>query len=115
MYHSHTNEVADVNPGLLGPMIITAPGRARSDGSPTDVDRELVTAFAQTAEDESWFSEDTLPARMPLLLTDRPQDRFVALSHFHDQRIRGGLATARVAHRATQRAREVVRVRFHQL
>jgi manganese oxidase len=44
-YHSHINEPAETNLGLLGPIIITKKGMARSDGSPRDVDREFVTAF----------------------------------------------------------------------
>ena len=42
MYHSHVDEARDVNAGLLGPLVITARGKARPDGSPSDVDRELV-------------------------------------------------------------------------
>jgi len=45
MYHGHTDEVADTYAGLLGPMVITAAGQARPDGSPADVDRELFTMF----------------------------------------------------------------------
>jgi manganese oxidase len=44
-YHSHVDEPAETNLGLLGPIIITRKGLARSDGSPSDVDREFVTAF----------------------------------------------------------------------
>ena len=45
MYHSHTDEPRDANTGLVGPIIITARGRARADGRPNDVDREFVTLF----------------------------------------------------------------------
>jgi FtsP/CotA-like multicopper oxidase with cupredoxin domain len=41
-YHSHVDEPADVNAGLLGPLVITARGRARPDATPVDVDREFV-------------------------------------------------------------------------
>jgi len=44
-YHSHVNEPAETNLGLLGPIIITRRGMARKDGCPLDVDREFVTAF----------------------------------------------------------------------
>ncbi|MBI4985630.1 MAG: multicopper oxidase domain-containing protein [Rhodocyclales bacterium] len=44
-YHSHLDEAANVNAGLLGPIIITKEGKARRDGSPKDVDREFVVAF----------------------------------------------------------------------
>jgi FtsP/CotA-like multicopper oxidase with cupredoxin domain len=55
MYHSHVDEAADVNAGLFGPMIVTARGKARADGSPTDVDRELVLAFAEIDENLSHY------------------------------------------------------------
>src|ERR1044071_560852 len=42
MYHSHVDESADVNSGLIGPMIITARGQAKPDGSPKDVDKEII-------------------------------------------------------------------------
>lgn len=44
-YHSHIDEPAETNKGLLGPIIITRKGQARRDGSPKDVDQEFVTAF----------------------------------------------------------------------
>jgi hephaestin len=53
MYHSHTDEVADVYAGLVGPMIVTKRGMARPDGSPTDVDRQLVTMFMVDDENQS--------------------------------------------------------------
>ena len=46
-YHSHVDEPAETNAGLLGPIIITRRGMARSseDPSPRDVDREFITLF----------------------------------------------------------------------
>jgi FtsP/CotA-like multicopper oxidase with cupredoxin domain len=44
-YHSHIDEPAETNAGLLGPIVITRRGAARADGTPRDVDREFVTAF----------------------------------------------------------------------
>ena len=60
MYHSHTNEEADVNAGLFGPLIVTARGKARADGSPTDVDRELVVSFHEVDENLSHYLEDNI-------------------------------------------------------
>lgn len=60
MYHSHVNESADVNSGLIGPMIVTARGKARPDGSPKDVDKEIIMAFAETDENISWFIDDNI-------------------------------------------------------
>jgi FtsP/CotA-like multicopper oxidase with cupredoxin domain len=73
MYHGHFIESKDMNTGLLGPIIITARGAARADGSPRDVDREFVTAFALFDETDSWYFSN--PAKMgsslPMRITDR--------------------------------------------
>ena len=61
MYHSHVDEVRDINTGLFGPMIITARGKARADGSPNDVDREIVASFMQVEEQDSWLAKANLP------------------------------------------------------
>ena len=61
MYHSHVEEARDINSGLLGVIIVTARGMARPDGTPKDVDREIVTAFAQVHEDRSWLAAENLP------------------------------------------------------
>lgn len=58
MYHSHTNEALDVNAGLIGPMIVTARGKAKADGTPVDVDRELMVMFAEFDENFSWFKDE---------------------------------------------------------
>jgi manganese oxidase len=44
-YHAHTDEAKETNAGLLGPIIVTAKGKANPDGSPKDVDREFVALF----------------------------------------------------------------------
>lgn len=62
MYHSHVHETADVNAGLTGPMIITRRGQARPDGTPTDVDREIVIAFAEVDENESPYLAENIRA-----------------------------------------------------
>lgn len=62
MYHSHVDEIRDVAAGLLGAMIVTRRGMARADGSPTDVDRELVAAFIEVDENESWYLQDNINA-----------------------------------------------------
>jgi FtsP/CotA-like multicopper oxidase with cupredoxin domain len=53
MYHSHVDEVRDTNSGLMGPVIVTARNMARADGTPKDVDRELVSVFQVTDENQS--------------------------------------------------------------
>lgn len=64
MYHSHTNEVRDVNAGLLGPMIVTARSMTANDGTPQDVDRELIVAFDERFEAESWYLEENMQTYM---------------------------------------------------
>jgi multicopper oxidase len=51
VYESDVNQNADESLGLIGPLIVTRRGQARADGSPTDVDREIVALF--TVQDES--------------------------------------------------------------
>ncbi len=60
MYHSHTDEVQDVNAGLIGPMIITARGETGADGTPEGVDRELIVAFDEVYENESWYLQENI-------------------------------------------------------
>jgi len=44
-YHGHVDAAYEINAGLLGPIVVTAKGKANPDGSPKDVDREFVAAF----------------------------------------------------------------------
>jgi hypothetical protein len=44
-YHAHTDESKETNAGLLGPIIVTARGKANPDGTPKGVDREFVALF----------------------------------------------------------------------
>jgi multicopper oxidase len=44
-YHGGTDEPVETNAGLLGPIIVTAKGKAKPDGSPKDVDREFIALF----------------------------------------------------------------------
>jgi hephaestin len=60
MYHSHTDEVFDTYAGLMGPMVVTAKGAARPDGSPRDVDRELFELFTVMNENNSPYLNENL-------------------------------------------------------
>jgi len=44
-YHAHVDPGIETNAGLLGPIIVTAKGKANPDGSPKDVDREFIASF----------------------------------------------------------------------
>jgi FtsP/CotA-like multicopper oxidase with cupredoxin domain len=60
MYHSHVDEIRDVASGLIGPLIVTRKGLARPDGSPSDVDREIVAGFLEVDENHSWYLEENV-------------------------------------------------------
>lgn len=62
MYHSHVHESADVNAGLIGPIIVTRKGSARPDGSPRDVDTEIVAAFMEVDESQSFYFDENIRA-----------------------------------------------------
>jgi manganese oxidase len=61
MYHSHTDEVADTSAGLIGPMVITAAGKADpATATPLDVDREIFSYFTVENENNSQYLERNL-------------------------------------------------------
>jgi manganese oxidase len=60
MYHSSFVAGMDLNTGLVGPIIVTARGQSRPDGTPKDVDREFVADFAIFDETFTWFTERNL-------------------------------------------------------
>jgi hypothetical protein len=45
LYHSHVGGEGEINLGLEGFIIVTDPNRARPDGTPKDVDREMPALF----------------------------------------------------------------------
>jgi len=60
MYHSHVDEPRDINSGLVGPIIITARDHTLADGTPDDVDRELVVLFEVMDENNSTYLEQNI-------------------------------------------------------
>ena len=60
---------SDVQPGvaedggLIGPLIVTRNGFARTDGSPSDVDQEIVTLFSSQLESQSPLVDENLRDR----------------------------------------------------
>ena len=55
MYHGHVDEVADTYSGLMGTIVVTRPEMARPDGTPEDVDRELVSTYWVVDENQSRY------------------------------------------------------------
>lgn len=53
LYHSHVSGEGEINLGLEGIIIVTDPKRARPDGTPNDVDREMPALFMIFNESET--------------------------------------------------------------
>ena len=85
MYHSHSDEIADTNAGLIGPMVITAKGKARPDGSPIDVDQEVFDYFSVINENESPFLQQNLDefAQAPHEVAADDEDAFEESNLMH--------------------------------
>jgi hephaestin len=64
LYHSHVDEYKDVASGLVGPIIVARRGQTNSDGTPKDVDREIVALFAAFNENQSWYVQDNIAAHV---------------------------------------------------
>jgi manganese oxidase len=79
MYHPHNDEIRGVASGLIGPMIVTRKAMARPDGSPTDVDRELVAGFIEVDENHSWYVEENIQT-----YTTDPKGTILTRSPFGD-------------------------------
>lgn len=64
IYHSHVDEPADTNAGLIGPIIITKKGfmRQNIEMIPIDVDREFFSLFTVFDENASLYLDDNLAA-----------------------------------------------------
>jgi manganese oxidase len=60
LYHSHTEEMIDVNSGLIGAILVTRRGMALPDGRPKDVDREFVALYMTFDENQSWFIDENI-------------------------------------------------------
>jgi FtsP/CotA-like multicopper oxidase with cupredoxin domain len=72
LYHSHCIDDEEVNQGLAGFIVVTDPARARPDGTPNDVDREMAALFYifdETPEDEALEYKD---ADLPKPFEPRP-------------------------------------------
>jgi FtsP/CotA-like multicopper oxidase with cupredoxin domain len=64
VYHSHVNEYKDVASGLVGPIIVARRGQTNSDGTPKDVDREIVALFTAFNENQSWYVQENIAAHI---------------------------------------------------
>ena len=76
VYHSHVNEVSNSSAGLVGPIIITKKGQARSSSNmkPKDVDREFVTIFWVVNENVSPLISKSVAMYMQATLLEGEND-----------------------------------------
>jgi FtsP/CotA-like multicopper oxidase with cupredoxin domain len=79
MYHSHTDEIGDVYAGLSGFLVVTARGKAKPDGSPKNVDREVFSLFEVDDENQS----PLLTANLRGVRADPEDDAFVESNLMH--------------------------------
>lgn len=109
MYHSHSNEIRDVNSGLFGPMIVTAAGKAKEDGSPVDVDREFVMIFAETHEEYSWHNIENIGSVLKRNPTVDPNGIAIDFPYFTKFSIngfvRGGMPLSAITMKQGERVR----------
>jgi FtsP/CotA-like multicopper oxidase with cupredoxin domain len=63
-YESDVQQGTVDNGGLIGPLIVTRRGAARADGSPADVDQEIVTLFSSQLENQSPLVDENLHDRI---------------------------------------------------
>jgi manganese oxidase len=60
LYHSHVQELKDVETGLIGAILITRRGMADPTGKPKDVDREFVCLYMLFDENVSWYIDHNI-------------------------------------------------------
>lgn len=64
VYYSRVTDVKDVASGLVGGIIVAARGQANADGTPKDVDREIVALFTTFNENQSWYLPQNVAAHI---------------------------------------------------
>jgi len=64
VYYSRVTESKDMQSGLVGGIIVTQRGQANADGTPKDVDREIVALFTTFNENLSWYFPDNVAAHI---------------------------------------------------
>jgi FtsP/CotA-like multicopper oxidase with cupredoxin domain len=83
MYHSHTDEVGDVYAGLTGFLVVTAKGKARADGSPIDVDREVFSLFEVDDENASPLIDESIAKFAGAPAPDKADAGFIESNTMH--------------------------------
>jgi manganese oxidase len=64
VYYSRVTESKDAASGLVGAIIVARRGQANADGTPKDVDREIVALFTAFNENQSWYMPENVAAHI---------------------------------------------------
>jgi len=64
VYYSRVAESKDAAAGLVGAIIVTRRGQANADGTPKDVDREILALFTAFNENQSWYMQANVAAHI---------------------------------------------------
>jgi FtsP/CotA-like multicopper oxidase with cupredoxin domain len=64
VYSSRVSESKDAASGLAGGIIVARRGQANADGTPKDVDREIVALFTAFNENQSWYMPQNIAAHI---------------------------------------------------
>ncbi|TAN47008.1 MAG: copper oxidase [Methylococcaceae bacterium] len=70
LYHSHVDETADTNTGLVGPIIISRKGELDAKGKLRGIDREFVVLFSVFDENKSLLLEKNMEEFAPRIDPD---------------------------------------------
>jgi FtsP/CotA-like multicopper oxidase with cupredoxin domain len=100
LYHSHVAGDEETNMGLAGFIVVTDPARARADGTPKDVDREMAALFMifdesaepEDGEEASDYPQGAAPAPQPRTWSQSQQMSEEGQRHTINGRAFGNLA-----------------------
>lgn len=81
LYHSHVNEAADTNAGLVGPIIISRRGELQANGRLKGIDREFVVLFTVFDENKSVYLDQNIAEFAPA--AKREDEAFVESNLMH--------------------------------
>ncbi|BBL76282.1 multicopper oxidase domain-containing protein [Methylomagnum ishizawai] len=83
LYHSHVNEVADTNTGLVGPIIISRRGELQPNGRLKGIDREFVVLFTVFDENKSLLLDKNIQSFAPAAADKQEDEAFAESNLMH--------------------------------
>jgi FtsP/CotA-like multicopper oxidase with cupredoxin domain len=107
LYHSHVDEAADTNTGLVGPIVISRKGELQANGRLKGIDREFVVLFSVFDENQSLLLDKNRAAFAP---ESKPDDEA-----FHESNLMHAMNGYVYTNLPGLEMREGERVRWYQL